>query len=159
MQRRTIQRRHSCVERPPCRPADVGILGTLTFCPPTARAAETSADQLKTNAPAGARTIGWPLRWPTGRNLPCGGCSAARRGRTLVSAPAKTRSGGLQPAANFAPLSNCRPLLHSDMQQRQRLKSLDRFIGQSRTRCCWRPRLMWPLAGLDIPGVEHVVPI
>uniref|UniRef100_A0A1I8ISD1 ATP-dependent RNA helicase n=3 Tax=Macrostomum lignano TaxID=282301 RepID=A0A1I8ISD1_9PLAT len=77
----------------------------------------------------------------------------SRRGRTLVFCASKDTVRRLHRLLTLLRCPNCRPL-HSDMQQRQRLKSLDRFSANPDS-----VLLATDVAarGLDIPGVEHVV--
>uniref|UniRef100_A0A1I8FFJ5 Helicase C-terminal domain-containing protein n=1 Tax=Macrostomum lignano TaxID=282301 RepID=A0A1I8FFJ5_9PLAT len=82
-------------------------------------------------------------------------CEARTRSLPVVAAPQSPRphAGAAARLLTLLRCPNCRPL-HSDMQQRQRLKSLDRILGQSRLGAAGDDVAA---RGLDIPGVEHVV--
>uniref|UniRef100_A0A1I8FAS4 NTP_transf_2 domain-containing protein n=1 Tax=Macrostomum lignano TaxID=282301 RepID=A0A1I8FAS4_9PLAT len=90
----TIQRRLQ-PERPPCRPANVAILGHANFCPPTPERTGPGADPSCDNANAAswARTIG-PLRWPNWSESNLVAAPQSPRPHAGVLRQQRHRSGG-----------------------------------------------------------------
>uniref|UniRef100_A0A1I8ISA3 ATP-dependent RNA helicase n=1 Tax=Macrostomum lignano TaxID=282301 RepID=A0A1I8ISA3_9PLAT len=156
-------------ERPPCRRQTLLFSATLTFVHRPPERPDQRRSKLKRmrqlgpddRAAALAELVGMsgkPKLVDTTRRV--GGLTdylwwllRSRRGRTLVFCASKDTVRRLHRLLTLLRCPNCRPL-HSDMQQRQRLKSLDRFSANPDS-----VLLATDVAarGLDIPGVEHVV--